>query len=101
MTRAERWLAALALALIAAVAVVWVLAALVLPIDNWDGFEYLLNARRLAGHDLEYVKYGWVPLRPPLLSVFLAPVVAGYSPRGTRWWARTWRWWPSVWARWR
>jgi len=62
--------------------VIWVLAATVLPIDNWDGFEYLLNARRLAGHDVSYMKYGWVPLRPPLLSVLLAPVVAGYTPEG-------------------
>ncbi len=79
---ADRLLTALSLALLGALAVLWVAVAVVLPIDNWDGYEYLLNSRRLAGHDLTHLRYGWVPLRPPLLSALLVPLQWGYAPRG-------------------
>jgi len=53
-----------------------------LPVDYWDGYEYLRNARILAGHQVTPTSCGYVDYRPPLLPLLLGPAVRGYAPAG-------------------
>jgi len=56
---------------------VWSLATCVIavrvPLDYWDGFEFLTNAVLLAGHG-DTVSSGYSMLRPPLWPLLLAPL---------------------------
>ena len=53
-----------------------------LPVDYWDGYEYLMNARTLAGHPFSQLAWGYLDFRPPLVPLLIAPVLAGYAPAG-------------------
>jgi len=53
-----------------------------LPVDYYDGYEYLMNARAIAGHELGPLSFGYVMHRPPLVPMLVAPVLAGYAPGG-------------------
>lgn len=51
------------------------------PIDSWDAYDYLVNARWLAGHDLSRLSQRYRPDRPPGISLLAAPLLAlGYQP---------------------
>ena len=55
-----------------------------LPVDYWDGYEYLSNAEVLAGKDVAHAPcdYGYSYNRPPLVPLLLSPVLWGYAPGG-------------------
>ena len=53
-----------------------------LPVDYWDGYEYLMNARTLAGHPFAKLAWGYFDLRPPLVPLLIAAVLPGYAPAG-------------------
>ncbi|MBL9038882.1 MAG: glycosyltransferase family 39 protein, partial [Archangium sp.] len=53
-----------------------------LPIDYWDGFDYLNNARVLAGHASASLPLTYSDVRPPLVPLVLAPLMAFYAPHG-------------------
>jgi 4-amino-4-deoxy-L-arabinose transferase-like glycosyltransferase len=53
-----------------------------LPVDYWDGYEYLMNARTLAGHPLSQLAWGYLDIRPPLVPLLIAAVLRGYAPAG-------------------
>ena len=53
-----------------------------LPVDYWDGYEYLNNALAIAGHDIARLGSDYIPYRPPLLPILLAPVMWGFRPGG-------------------
>jgi len=53
-----------------------------LPVDYWDGYEYLMNARTLAGHPLSQLAWGYLDFRPPLVPLLIAAVLRGYAPAG-------------------
>ncbi len=64
------------------------LAAVNLPLDYWDAYDYLVNARYLAGQDLSRLNQAYRFDRPPGISLLVAPVLwLGYAPgqRGTAW----------------
>ena len=66
-----------------AVGLAWV--AIRLPLDNWDGFEFIANARLIAGQAAAVSRpYSFV--RPPLLSLLLAPLQWSYQPCGRALW---------------
>lgn len=74
-----QWLvAALLVALLGYIGV----AAWRLPIDYWDGFEYLNNARVLAGHANEALPLTYSYVRPPMIAWLLAPLMRFYQPHG-------------------
>lgn len=78
--RSERWAWWLG-GLAAGVFVVWsFVLALGLPLDTWDGYDYLVNARWLAGHDLTRLSQSYRPDRPPGISLLVAPVLQWYQP---------------------
>ncbi len=81
MTTAERaawWVGGLALA--AFVGWSFVLA-LGLPLDSWDAYDYLVNARHLAGHDMARLSQNYRVDRPPGISLLVAPWLAwNYQP---------------------
>lgn len=55
--------------------------ALGLPIDTWDAYDYLINARYLAGNDLSHLAQAYRTDRPPGISLLVAPLLAvGYRP---------------------
>ncbi|MBE2252287.1 MAG: glycosyltransferase family 39 protein [Myxococcus sp.] len=55
--------------------------ALKLPLDSWDAYDYLVNARWLAGHDLTRLSQTYRADRPPGISLLVAPLLAvGYQP---------------------
>lgn len=57
------------------------LLALDLPLDSWDAYDYLINARWLAGHDLTRLSQNYRVDRPPGISLLVAPLLAsGYAP---------------------
>jgi hypothetical protein len=57
----------------------WV--ALFLPLDSWDAYDYLVNARLIAGHDLTHLAQTYRTDRPPGISLLVAPLLAlGYQP---------------------
>ena len=53
-----------------------------LPLDYWDGYDYLTNALVLAGHDGTRLSCGYNDVRPPLVPLLLAVVLQGYAPAG-------------------
>lgn len=53
-----------------------------LPIDPSDAYEYLFNARILAGHDLSHLQLQYDAVRAPLLPILLSPIVRWYQPAG-------------------
>ena len=53
-----------------------------LPLDYWDGYDYLTNARLLAGHDVARFGCGYWNYRPPLVPLLDAVVLKGYAPGG-------------------
>ena len=57
---------ALAVQLLHLAAVAWRLS-----VDYWDGYEYLINARVLAGHDVGRLVVGYQSFRPPLVPLLL------------------------------
>jgi 4-amino-4-deoxy-L-arabinose transferase-like glycosyltransferase len=80
--RRERALAvALAVALGAYVCHLAVVASR-LPVDYWDGYEYLMNARSLAGHHFARLAWGYLGFRPPLVPALIALFLGGYAPAG-------------------
>ncbi len=84
--RAPRWVWALGLTGLALWAAWSFQLALNLPIDSWDAYDYLVNARWLAGHDLTRLAQTYRGDRPPGISLLVAPLLAlGYQPgqRGT------------------
>lgn len=55
--------------------------ALGLPLDTWDAYDYLINARHLAGNDLSHLAQAYRTDRPPGISLLVAPLLAlGYRP---------------------
>lgn len=55
--------------------------ALFLPLDSWDAYDYLVNARLIAGHDLTRLAQTYRTDRPPGISMLVAPLLAlGYRP---------------------
>lgn len=81
MTTAERaawWVGGLSLAAF----VGWsFLLALGLPLDSWDAYDYLVNARHLAGHDMARLSQNYRVDRPPGISLLVAPWLAwNYQP---------------------
>lgn len=55
--------------------------ALGLPIDTWDAYDYLVNARYLAGNDLSHLAQAYRTDRPPGISLLVAPLLSlGYHP---------------------
>jgi hypothetical protein len=66
------------LALLAIAAVYTVARAATLQVDYYDGFAYLHNASKLAGHDVSR----YHDIRPPLLPLVQLPVVAGARALG-------------------
>jgi len=61
------------------------IVAVRLPLDYWDGFEFLTNARILAGQGAT-MSSGYSTLRPPLWALVLAPVQWFYRPYGATLW---------------
>lgn len=53
-----------------------------LPVDFWDGYEYLINARVLARHDVGRLAVGYRADRAPLVPLLVAPVLHWYAPGG-------------------
>lgn len=53
-----------------------------LPIDYWDGYEYLNNARVLAGHASAQLPIEYSHVRPPMIAWLLRPAMAFYAPHG-------------------
>src|SRR5262245_19845455 len=53
-----------------------------LPVDYWDGYEYLMNARTLSGDELALRAYGYSAIRPPLVPLLLGLILRGYAPAG-------------------
>jgi hypothetical protein len=53
-----------------------------LPVDYWDGYEYLTNGRALAGHHVAQLGCGYLGFRPPLVPMLVALVLVGYAPGG-------------------
>ncbi len=53
-----------------------------LPIDYWDGYEYLGNALALSGRDVSHLEIAYIGTRPPFTSLLLAPVLWGYRAAG-------------------
>ena len=53
-----------------------------LPVDYWDGYEYLMNARTLAGHPFSRLAWGYLDFRPPLVPLLIAAVLPWYAPAG-------------------
>ena len=68
---------ALAVQLLHLAAVAWRLS-----VDYWDGYEYLVNARVLAGHDVGRLAVGYQRIRPPLVPLLIVPLLRGYAPAG-------------------
>ena len=55
--------------------------ALGLPLDSWDAYDYLVNARHLAGHDMARLSQNYRVDRPPGISLLVAPFLAwNYQP---------------------
>jgi hypothetical protein len=81
MTTSERaawWVGGLALASFVAWSFV---LALGLPLDSWDAYDYLVNARHLAGHDMVRLSQNYRVDRPPGISLLVAPLLAwNYQP---------------------
>lgn len=79
--RTPSWIRFGGLAALLGFAVWSFLLALRLPIDLWDGYDYLVNARLLAGHDLTHLAQQYRTDRPPGISLLVAPLLwAGYQP---------------------
>ena len=76
-----RWVWALGLG-VTAVYVLWSFSlALGLPIDTGDAYDYLINARYLAGNDLSHLAQAYRTDRPPGISLLVAPLLSyGYHP---------------------
>ncbi|MDP3504319.1 MAG: glycosyltransferase family 39 protein [Myxococcales bacterium] len=76
-----RWVWALGLGA-TAVFLVWSFRiALGLPIDTWDAYDYLVNARYLAGNDLSHLAQAYRTDRAPGISLLIAPFLSvGYQP---------------------
>lgn len=58
----------------------WVAAHL--AVDYWDGFDYLKNARLIAGHRPPHLNPDFSYARPPLVSLLTAPLLLAYAPAG-------------------
>ncbi len=65
-----------------------------LPLDTWDGYDYLVNARLIAGHDLARLSQLYRPDRPPGISLLVAPLLRFYEPgqRGGAGWVHLVPW---------
>src|SRR5690242_8016304 len=52
-----------------------------LPLDYWDGYDYLLYAQALRGNDLARLFFAYAG-RPPLVPLLMVPALIGYAPAG-------------------
>jgi 4-amino-4-deoxy-L-arabinose transferase-like glycosyltransferase len=78
----QRWLTVFMCALLAVDLLYLGVVASRLPVDYWDGYEYLMNARTLAGHEYARLHHNYLESRPPLIPLLLAVVLQGYRPGG-------------------
>ncbi len=53
-----------------------------LPLDYWDGYDFLSNARYLSGADITHLQVGYETVRPPMVALLLAPMLWGYKAAG-------------------
>ena len=86
MTPAPKWVALVGAAFFAAWGLWSLSVAWNLPLDYWDAYDYLVNARHFAGHDMARLGQAYRAERGPGISLLVAPLLwLGYAPgqRGT------------------
>ncbi|MCU0701390.1 MAG: hypothetical protein MUC96_33185 [Myxococcaceae bacterium] len=86
MTPAPKWVALVGAAFFAAWGLWSLSVAWNLPLDYWDAYDYLVNARYFAGHDMARLGQAYRAERGPGISLLVAPLLwLGYAPgqRGT------------------
>lgn len=80
MPTRERLLERVALALVVLFTGWSFVLALGLPLDSWDAYDYLVNARHLAGHDMARLAQTYRVDRPPGISLLVTPALWAYAP---------------------